>query len=469
MLRRLRLSLYLQTRRISLTRRFLLVSAIVVAVAMLVLGAVVSSFVADSITDGVASTAAASVDSLVANSISGISLPTALSDADRRRLDAVFDMGSDVETTKLVQVRIFSLDGRVAYEASDALIDPTQKQEFDLARQGRVTAELVEVSLAPVGPVGSHSLSLLRLYTPLHHEETGQIFGVAALYYSAHGLLETEVRALVVVWIAVLVTGASVGVALFFFIAAADRTITRQRRRLSDQLAASRSLSDRISDLHLASERLRIEAIEANEQLLARVGSDIHDGPLQLLTLIILQLGRPSDKAELRPEGLRAAVNLASNAMTELRNISSGLVLPELASLSLAETILLAIERHEGATGTKVLREIKGLNRRVNADVQVCVYRIVQESLSNAFRHSGGIDQTVAASDAGGMIVLKVSNAVRDTTVVKEESPLRPKLGLRGMQLRVEAVGGGLAIEMSETLVRIDVRIPLNSATQATP
>jgi signal transduction histidine kinase len=442
-------------RGLSLTQRFLIVAVLVIAAAMALLGAGVSYYIRTSTADGIAGTAAASIDSLVANSLNGMFAGTTLTDADRARLDQLFEIGSEAETTRLIQIRLFNLDGGLIYQASGAITDTATPQQLAQARAGNVTGDIVDLPLDPNGPFGSHTISLLRLYTPLHRPGDGGVFAVAALYYSARSLHDIEDRAQFAVWIVVLATGACVVAALYAFVASAERTILQQAQRLEDNLAESHRLSEQIRGLHEASEALRIDAIEANEQLLARVGSDIHDGPLQLLTLVILQLRRAGGDADT----LAPTAKLTADAVAELRNISTGLVLPELAGLTLAETIALAVRHYEAATGTRVQQDLADLDFAVESDVQVCVYRVVQESLSNAFRHSGGLEQSVTAGRTDGEIHLGIANARRAGAATDTE-PLRPKLGLRGMRLRVEAVGGGLTVEMGEERVVVRALIP---------
>jgi signal transduction histidine kinase len=261
------------------------------------------------------------------------------------------------------------------------------------------------------------------------------------------------------VWTAGLVIGAAVIALLAIPVSAADRTISRQARRLSTNLERSRQLSDEVRGLHRSSEQLRLDAIDANEQLLARVGSDIHDGPLQMMTLAILQMTRSSKEgATISVEALKPAVALTTEAMTELRNISAGLVLPELSGLALDQTLMLAIQRHEGATGTAVSHDLVGLDHRVEFDVQVCLYRVLQEALSNAFRHSGGRDQMVKGRHADGSIQIEISNSPGGK--VQGTETTRPKLGLRGMRLRLEAVGGTMSVEMRQDVTIVRVLVP---------
>ena len=456
---------YRRLGRISLTQRFLLVSIAVIASTTLLLGTIISDAVRSGVTEGVAKTAAAGFDSLVANVIGPIFGNEVLTDEDRARLTALFEIGSDAQTTRLIQLRIFRTSGQMLFEATDGVVDSEQEARFAQAVAGQVSSDVVELPILPVGPVGTHLITLLRLYTPLHESGTGRVFGVAALYYSARSLLEIQAQTQTAVWTAVLVIGAAVVALLVTFVSAADRTISRQARQLSANLERSRLLADEVRGLHRASEQLRLDAIDASEQLLARVGSDIHDGPLQLMTLSILHLTRAAKEgATPSAEALKPIVTLTTEAMTELRNISVGLVLPELTGLTLGQTLVLAIQRHEGATGTAVSHDLIGLDHRVEADIQLCLYRVVQEALSNAFRHSGGRDQMVMGRHADDSIQIDISNS--PSGEAQAADPIRPKLGLRGMRLRLEAVGGTMSVEMRQdrTVVRVLVPSPVSSA-----
>jgi len=345
------------------------------------------------------------------------------------------------------------------FEATDGVVDSDHHSRFAQALTGQITSDVVELPILPAGPTGTYPITLLRIYTPLHESGTDRVFGVAALYYSARSLLDVQARTQAAVWTAGLVIGAAVIALLVIPVSAADRTISQQARRLSANLERSRQLSDEVRGLHRSSEQLRLDAIDANEQLLARVGSDIHDGPLQLMTLAILQMTRSSkDGATLSVEALKPAVALTTEAMTELRNISVGLVLPELSGLTLDQTLMLAIQRHEGATGTVVSHHLVGLDHRVESDVQVCLYRVVQEALSNAFRHSAGRGQMVAGRHADGSIQIDISNS--PSGAAPADDPMRPKLGLRGMRLRLEAVGGTMSVEMRDDRTIVRVLVP---------
>jgi signal transduction histidine kinase len=463
-----RLAAYRLTRYMTLSQRFLLAAAIVVAFAMVVLGNWIGYYLQSSITKGVATSAAASIDSLISYQFDRLGPDRPLTAEDRAKLDQVFEIGNDADSTRLLQIHIRNLDGSILYDSFAGLIDEIRTEDIiAAARRGTVISSIRNLAVEPVGPLEGHSIAILKIYTPLHRPGTEEIFAVAALYYSAKALLAIQFRAQVDVWVLVGLIGLGVIGVLFVLVDQASRTIASQRTRLAKNLVASRKLSEENHMLHAASEELRLNANFANESLLAQVGSDIHDGPIQLLTLIILRLTRATGakgKGQPPPE-LAATIQLATDAMDELRNISTGLVLPELAELSIEEAILLAISRHEEATGTMVKQEMRGLPKATSMAVKVCAYRIVQEALNNAFRHGGASGQFVAASADGTTFTVAVSNSARGRRPPRPQEENSLRLGLRGMRFRVESLGGVLHVDIgSSSKTTVCAEIPLPAA-----
>lgn len=457
-------------RSLSLSQRLLLGAVIVVVLGMLALGYWTSRYIQDGITRGVAATAAASIDALISWQLETLNPERPLSPADLARLDAVFAIGNDATLTRLLQIRLYELDGTLLFDSADGLADREDTAPFvDQARAGAIVAHIRDVDVSPVGPLEGHTMSALKVYTPIHRSGSTEINTVAELYFSAASLTELQLKAQIDVWLLVGAIGAAVVGLLYLLVNRTSRTIASQRERLAVNLRDSRRLTEENRSLHEASEALRLTANSANEGLLAQVGSDIHDGPIQLLTLTILRLtgdqrGDPASQPE-----LKQTVALATEALEDLRNISSGLVLPELAEASLNETLALAISRHENLTGSVVMSEIQPLPAEAPSAVKVCAYRIVQEGLNNAYRHGGGRGQLVKGHSDGQTLTVEIANphepgtgGVRDD----DESPL----GLRGMRFRVESLGGALHVDIGKgPVARVVATIPLAGAGASPP
>jgi signal transduction histidine kinase len=456
------------TRGLGLPNLFLIVAVLVVAIAMIVLGNWLGGYLATSISRGVAETAASSIDSLIANSVDRLGPERPVGASDAAQLDEVFRIGNEAESTRLLQIRIRDLNGQIIYASFGGIIGSENPDDFTAAASGEIVSRVSDLPLEAVGPFGPHGLSVLEIHTPLHNPRTDELFAVADLYYSARSVLQIQREAQLAVWLLVGMAGLGVITALYVFVRRVSRTIDTQRLTLARNLEASRRLAEENLTLHAASERLRVDAALSNEGLLAGVGSDLHDGPIQLLALIILRLSKSAKQAEgALALSLQESVGLATDAMEELRNISAGLVLPELADLTLEETIALSIRRHEAATGKLVEKRIAPPLPEAPMTVKICVYRIVQEALNNAFWHGDRSSPRVVARLEGERLHLEVINNARlkSTADLRRNDPA--SIGLRSMRFRVEALGGTLRFGMatqSEAAIAADIPIDATAA-----
>lgn len=446
-------------RRLSLSQRFFLIALCVVLAAMLALGNLTNGYVSESITHGVGGTAAASIEALISRNLDG-----ALLAPDRRAaLEAAFAVGNSSDATRLLQIRVRDTTGELVFESFGGLDDAPSAADLAAAATGTLTARLVDIPLRSVGTLPRSTLAVLKIYTPLRRPATAEIFGVAELYFGARAVHELQAQARSDVWIIVAVIGFVAVAALAVLVQVTGDIITRQRQRLAANLRETRRLLKENLVLQAASERLRVESSLANEHVLAQVGSDIHDGPVQLLTLLILRLTRTGAAA--KGANLGPGADLAREALEELRGISAGLVLPELAKLSLVETVALATRRHEDLTGTAVLRSGELPNLAASLTAKVCAYRVIQQALNNAYRHGGGLDQQVHVNAHNGWLRIEVTNRSADS----EPTATADQLGLRAMRFRVESQGGILAVSFDAGQARIDARIPIGAGRPQLP
>lgn len=252
----------------------------------------------------------------------------------------------------------------------------------------------------------------------------------------------------------------------------AEAALSRELLVQAEQAATLETALTRLTHSLELNEELRLRLQQANEKVaeinertLQRIGADLHDGPAQLLTYALLRLGKfspviaskggPSGAVEL--EYMRDAL---TDTLTEVRNISQGLSLPQLGSANLEESIALAVTMHQEQTGTKVDMSLRGLPDEASQAVKVCVYRVVQESLFNAYKHGGASEQKVAAF-VDGQLVLEISDSGPGFDL---QACPTDGLGLTGMRARVEALGGTLTIHSSPGHgTRLSARIELEN------
>jgi signal transduction histidine kinase len=218
-----------------------------------------------------------------------------------------------------------------------------------------------------------------------------------------------------------------------------------QISRLTELLAQNRELHDRVR-------RAAGSVATLNERLLRRIGSELHDGPAQDLGLALLKLdaliGRweESQGAPRFTEELSGIQSSLQNAQKEVRAISSGLSLPQLAELSLPESVIRAVRAHERRTGSRIKLDVASLPEQAALPVKITVYRVIQESLNNAYRHAGGANPQIRAFMDGGLLALEVSDN-GPGFVSQSSASFDGHLGLAGMRERVESLGGTFSVQ----------------------
>jgi signal transduction histidine kinase len=233
--------------------------------------------------------------------------------------------------------------------------------------------------------------------------------------------------------------------ALFWIVAQGSTTIGTQRKVLEERLRQNEQLRRRVEDAAQ-------HATEDNQRFLRRLGSDLHDGPAQLIGLALLRLDalRPSKDGRGQLEGGEediVAIRMAlADSMKDIRTLCAGLCMPEIEDLSLEKALTQGISDHERRTRTTVNFETRNLPEQVPHFVKICLSRFVQEGLNNAFKHASGEGQRVIAWVEDDKIKVEVED--KGPGFDASDSFPRPLsgLGLRGLRDRIESLGGMLRI-----------------------
>lgn len=185
-------------------------------------------------------------------------------------------------------------------------------------------------------------------------------------------------------------------------------------------------------------------ALQAQEQERARVARDLHDEVNQSLTGLLLRLEAAREAAPPELEGeLEETKALANQAMTELLSLARQLRPTALDDLGLAAAIAGQVERLRGGE-LKAEFSAEDDFSDLGGDAQLVVYRVAQEALSNAARHSGAsrVDVSLRRRAAGG-VELEAADDGRGFAFDEAERGL----GIAGMRERALLVGGKLTIE----------------------
>jgi two-component system NarL family sensor kinase len=155
---------------------------------------------------------------------------------------------------------------------------------------------------------------------------------------------------------------------------------------------------------------------------------------------------------------------LAERCMREVRTLSYVLHPPVLEQAGLGDAIRDYVDGFAKRSGIHVELELSPRLGRMARDVEIALFRVVQESLTNIQRHSGS-QQAKIRIHRNSNLMLEISDRGQEAFVSrrkgKEEPRLEGGVGIPSMQERVKLIGGRLDIDSTSHGTTVRVTIPL--------
>ena len=205
-------------------------------------------------------------------------------------------------------------------------------------------------------------------------------------------------------------------------------------------------------------------ALAAQEAERRRVAAELHDEVGQALTAVLLELDRIGRTApgELQEE-VRFARETAANSLEDVRRIARRLRPEALDDLGLVSALINLTERLEQATGVQVDRHLDRALPPLSGEAELVIYRIAQESLTNAARHASPTRITLTLEGEGNRVRL----AVADDGVGFDPTRAGRHGGIRGMRERALLIGARVTIESSGDGTRVLLEVDAGRDTSA--
>ena len=438
-------------RRLSLAGQFALAGSVVLLSGMIVIGVWVTRQIEDGVTRNTSASTALYMDSFVEPLLQDLAEGTTISPQAEKKLDELLEHTS--LGRRIVSFKVWKENGLVVYSSHKSIVGQTFSTTPSLERAwaGEVTAEFDELEDDEDAMERAARLPLLEMYSPVRENKTGRIIAVAEFYAMAGALKSNLFWVNLTSWLVVVAVTASMLGLLSGIVLRGSRTIESQRHALEQRVMELSLLLAHNEELRDRVQRASRRTTEINEQYLRRIGADLHDGPAQLLSLAALRLDALKALLAEAPKKTDGRSNIEvvreslTDALADIRDICTGLILPELDELSPAKLLKRAANMHERRTKTTVEVNIQSAPDYLEKSIKICLYRFVQEALSNAFRHAGGAGQRLTCRYNGEKLEVEVSDsgAGFDPSKKTEKSC---GLGLPGLRERIESLGGNLEI-----------------------
>ncbi len=311
------------------------------------------------------------------------------------------------------------------------------------------------------GPMGkTKSLPVLvKLKDP-----KGNVFAIARLDYNFEDALNYARHFGLRVMIFAFICSFALFIALYYTFRRGIKTIEEQEEKLTHQITRLSNLLSLNKNMQKSMKTASARAVELNEQFLRRVGADLHDGPAQMIGFAVLRLNQVSkqETAKLFGHEFHAVREALDDSLEEIRGISSGLVLPELESMSLEECLRKVVTLHGAKSKAEVAQYYQDLPNNIPLPIKICAYRFIQEGLNNAHRHGDAKKCRLSAYVKNDELVI----SLKDNGIGFRKSKLKEggaHLGLVGLKDRVESLGGTFSIN-SELGTGTALKVVINLA-----
>jgi PAS domain S-box-containing protein len=239
-----------------------------------------------------------------------------------------------------------------------------------------------------------------------------------------------------------------------------------------------RKQADHNAELLRQSEQIRElswKLLKAQEEERRHIARELHDSAGQLVSVLGMKVSSLLRSARQEAPGIaeraQEAEELTQQVIKEIRTASYLLHPPMLDEIGLGPALSGYIQGFAERTGLKVTFRISEDFGRLSQDMELAVYRVVQEGLTNIHRHSGSQTAQIEISRERNAVSLKILDQGSGIGAEKlAQIHLNGTgVGIRGMRERLRQFGGELAIESNSAGTAVRVRIPLSATATSDP
>lgn len=196
------------------------------------------------------------------------------------------------------------------------------------------------------------------------------------------------------------------------------------------------------------SETLMEAQLEIQEQTMARISTEIHDNIGQVLSLVTLNLHTLRSE---ETEKLANISGLLGKAIGDLRSLSKSLNSDQIKEMGLVETIKHDVRLLEASRKFVVTLKGTQVPSGLTPDMQLILYRMIQELINNVIRHSGASEIFISLFDKPDQITVR-DNGIGFNAAMKTGgagmSNLKKRAKLLGGDMQIHSTGDGTTVNI---------------------
>jgi PAS domain S-box-containing protein len=249
---------------------------------------------------------------------------------------------------------------------------------------------------------------------------------------------------------------------------------------IHDSKLVEQSIRDNAAELErlvdertVALRRLSVRLMTMQDEERRRIARDLHDGLGQELAVAKIVLDRVFQRSAPGPDNQACieASDILDRAIQQVRSISHLLHPPLLDEVGLLSALRWYLEGLTERSGIKTYLDVQPSDfARLPLDLETAVFRMIQEALTNVYRHSEARNVWIGLQQKDGATVITVRDdgkGIEKKTV--EQQPDSVGIGIGGMRQRAKEFGGELRLTNAQPGTLVELVIPsVASATSMT-
>jgi signal transduction histidine kinase len=232
-----------------------------------------------------------------------------------------------------------------------------------------------------------------------------------------------------------------------------------------------RRITDEPNSADVSLRNLSARLLQVQDEERRRIAREMHDSVGQLVAAISMNLGavrKQSDKLDAKgAKAVAETIVLVEEIDRQIRTISHLLHPPLLDEAGLGSALRWYVDGFSERSKISVDLSIPSDFGRLPNDMEIAIFRIVQECLTNIHRHSGSATATISIGAEDSRILVRVQDRGKGIPLERQlelNSTDRTGVGFRGMRERVRQLGGSLEIQSEENGTVIIVTLPFRDS-----
>jgi len=239
------------------------------------------------------------------------------------------------------------------------------------------------------------------------------------------------------------------------------------QQALQKEVVERKEAELRLHDSERSLRDLSIHLLRSQDEERRRIGRDLHDSLGQYLAVLKMKLDllKSGRTGEQTTEELQQCVSLVEDSIKEVRTLSHLLYPPMLEETGLTAAIPWFLDGFSSRSGIKTTFKVDPEFGRLPREVELALFRVLQESLTNVHRHSGSEIAHVRLLSKNGMATLEVADEGKGVPLgilndAGQDWTRALGVGLRGMNERMRQLGGTLQLSSSEKGTTVSATVP---------